>query len=46
MAQDNSVGSILVVLLTLALEQTKDQIMYAAIFVWCILLMAILKVLG
>jgi len=39
-------GGILVVLLTLALDQTKDQIMCAAIFVWCILLMGILKVLG
>ncbi|MHC4574952.1 MAG: DUF6768 family protein [Planctomycetota bacterium] len=33
------------VLVTPALERTRDQIMYAAIFVWCILLMGILKVL-
>ncbi|UCG56312.1 MAG: hypothetical protein JSU70_15770 [Phycisphaerales bacterium] len=39
-------GGSLVLLLTLALEQTKDQIMHAAIFVWCILLLGILKVLG
>jgi hypothetical protein len=34
-----------VALLTLALERTRDQITYAAIFVCCILFMGILKVL-
>jgi len=39
-------SSILMVLLPLALEQTRDQVMYAAIFVWCILLIGVLEVLG